>query len=78
VVPIDGTVPIVNFDGEPTPVCLPYLDVSQSHDDEFAPLVVVELPEYLVSILKGFVTSLHALVEGSFVPGLCIFYGFPY
>jgi len=78
VVPIDGTDPIVTFDGEPTPVCLQDLVGSQCLEDEFTPLVFVGLHKYPVSNLEGFAASLHALVEGSFVPGLCLFHGIPY
>jgi len=41
-------------------------------------LVLVELHEYRVSNLEGFAASLHVLVEGPFVPGLCLFHRIPY
>jgi len=78
VVPIDGADPTVTFDGKPTPVGLQDLVGSQCLEDYFTPLVLVGLHEYPVSNMEGFAVSLYALVEGSFVPGLCLFHGIPY
>ena len=77
-VPIDGTDTIATFDGKPTPVGLQDLVWSQCLEDEFTPLVIVGLHEYPVSNLEGFAASLHALVEGPFLSGLCLFHGIPY
>jgi len=74
VVPIDGTDSIVTFDGKPTPVGLQDLVESQCLEDEFTPLILVGLHEYPVFNWKGFAASLHVVVEGSFVPGSCLFH----
>jgi len=78
VVPVDGTDAIVTFDGRPTPVGLHDLIGSQCLYDEFTPLVLVGLHKYPVSNSEGFAASLHALVEGPLVLGLCFFHCIPY
>jgi len=75
VVPVDSAYTIVTFDGKPTPVCLQDLVGSQRLEDEFPPLVLVRLHEYPVSNPEGFASSLYALVEGPFVPGLRLLHG---
>jgi len=77
-VPIDGTYTIVTFDGKPTSVGLQDLLGSQCLEDEFTFLVLEGLHEYPVFNLEGFAANLHALVEGSFVPGSCLFHCIPY
>jgi len=77
-VPVDSAYTIVTFDGQPTAVCLQDLVGSQRLEDEFPPLVLVRLHEYPISNSEGFASSLYALVEGPFVPGLRLLHGVPH
>jgi len=77
-VPVDSAYTIVAFDGQPKPVCLQDLVGSQRLEDEFPPLVLVRFHEYPVSNSEGFASSLYALVEGLFVPGLGLLHGIPH
>jgi len=76
-VPVDSAYTLVTFDCQPTPVCLQDLLGSQSLEDEFPPLVLVRVHEYPISNSEGFASSLYALVEGPFVPGLSLLHGVP-